>query len=148
MAANTVGVILSMKTKILGLSIVVLFAAAGTTVQAAELIDPPQSEWGCELSDAKVQQGITAGLIGRGWTVTSNDKAGNMVAQVIVRGKHTLVVDVVYTNTSVDINYKSSDNLKYKNKNGVEHIHRNANSWMDNVKNDITAQLNALCNMG
>jgi hypothetical protein len=87
-----------------------------------------------------------AGLLGRGWTLTSNDNQGNLVAQVIVRGKHTLVVDIAYTTTSYDITYKSSDNLDYqRRRNGSEVIHRNANSWMSNIQNDIAAQLALLC---
>jgi hypothetical protein len=119
----------------------------GVPVHAAKLIDPPRSEWGCELTNERVLQGITAGLIGRGWVLSSNDKNGNLVAQVIVRGKHTLVVDISYTTSAYDINYKSSDNLKYKLKNEVPYIHRNANSWMDNIQLDITAQLQALCKL-
>jgi len=120
----------------------------GASAHAAKLVDPPSAEWSCELSDERVLQGITAGLIGRGWVITSNDKNGNLVAQVIVRGKHTLVVDIAYTTTSFDINYKSSDNLKYKVKSdGVAYIHRNANSWMDNIQTDFIVQLQALCGM-
>ena len=120
----------------------------GASAHAAKLVDPPSAEWGCELSNERVLQGITAGLIGRGWVLSSNDKNGNLVAQVIVRGKHTLVVDITYTTTSFDIDYKSSDNLKYKVKSdGVAYIHRNANSWMDNIQTDFSAQLLALCGM-
>lgn len=124
---------------------ITILAGLSATAQAAKLVDPPVSQWGCELSSSRVQQGITAGLIGRGWVLSADDKNGNMVAQVIVRGKHTLAVDIIYTDSSFDINYKSSDNLKYKIKNDVPYIHRNANSWMDNIQLDITAQLHALC---
>jgi hypothetical protein len=110
------------------------------------LIDPPRTEWGCELNNDKLIQGITAGLIGRGWIVTQNDGSGNLVAQVIVRGKHTLVVDIAYTPRSFDIAYKSSQNLDYKvTRSGSARIHDNANSWMLNIQNDIVAQLSALC---
>lgn len=131
-------------------TVVIVFAGVGVAsiAQAAKLRDPGPSQWGCELSDDKLMQGITAGLIGRGWIIKSNDGAGNLVAQVIVRGKHTLVVDIKYDSTSFDINYKDSDRLKYKEKSdGTATIHRNANSWMENIQNDITAQLSALCTM-
>ena len=123
-----------------------VFFCANSAVQAAKLIDPPQVEWGCELSDEDVFSGITAGLFGRGWIITENDSEGNLVAQVIVRGKHTLVVDIVYTNTTYDITYKSSNKLKYKiGSDGSARIHRNANSWMNNILIDITEQLLSLC---
>jgi hypothetical protein len=119
---------------------------ASPAAQAAKLIDPPQVEWGCELSDEEVLSGITAGLLGRGWIIRGNDSEGNLVAQVIVRGKHTLVVDIAYTNTMFNITFKNSKNLKYKIGNdGSPRIHRNANSWMNNILIDITPQLVALC---
>jgi hypothetical protein len=121
-------------------------SSISSVAAAADLADPPSAQWGCELSDQRVLQGIMAGLLGRGWTLTSNDNQGNLVAQVIVRGKHTLVVDIAYTTTSYDITYKSSDNLDYqRRRNGSEVIHRNANSWMSNIQNDIAAQLALLC---
>jgi len=124
------------------------FFGISTVAQAAKLRDPVPSQWGCELSDEKMMQGITAGLIGRGWIITANDGQGNLVAQVIVRGKHTLIVDIIYDNKSFDINYKDSDRLSYKLKSdGTARIHRNANSWMDNIQKDITAQLSALCSL-
>jgi hypothetical protein len=56
------------------------------------------------------------------------------------------VVDIAYTTTSYDITYKSSDNLDYRRRrDGREVIHRNANSWMSNIQNDIAAQLALLC---
>ena len=128
---------------------VVALAIFSITSQAADLIELPSVEWGCELSDERMLQGITAGLIGRGWVVTQNDGAGNLVAQVIVRGRHTLIVDIAYTNKSYQIKYKDSKDLKYKvSKDGSSAtIHRNANSWMGNIQNDLTVQLNALCNL-
>ena len=123
-----------------------VFFCANSAAQAAKLIDPPQVEWGCELSNEDVLSGITAGLFGRGWFITENDSEGNLVAQVIVRGKHTLVVDIAYTNTTYDITYKSSNKLKYKiGSDGSARIHRNANSWMNNILIDITEQLLSLC---
>ena len=91
-------------------------------------------------------QGISAGLASRGWLIT-NKKPGKLVAQVIVRNKHTLVVSIKYTDDSYDIDYLNSDNLNYKTKDGVAYIHPNANSWMDNINQDIRSQLSILCSM-
>ena len=113
---------------------------------SANLKDPEPSLWGCDLSPEQVLQGIRAGLVGRGWIVTEDDGQGNLVAQILVRAKHTLIVDIVYNDQSFDINYKDSDNLDYRiRRNGTVNIHRNANSWMNNIRMDITAQLSALC---
>lgn len=114
--------------------------------QAATLSDTPRAEFGCELSMKKVSLGITLALITRGWNVTKKESDGTMVAQIIVRGKHTLVVDIAYNEKSFDITYKSSDNLNYKDKgDGTATIHRNANKWMRKIHQDIAKQLVVLC---
>ena len=135
----------SMKSCLMALAIVGVVGSA-STAQSANLNDPEPSLWDCELSQEQVLQGITAGLIGRGWSVIENNGQGNLVAQIIVRAKHTLIVDIAYDDQSFDINYKDSDNLEFRiRRNGTANIHRNANSWMNNVREDITAQLLALC---
>ena len=135
----------SMKLNLMTLTIVVGIGIA-STVQAARLNDPAPSQWGCELSDVQLMQGITIGLNGRGWTITSNDGQGNLVAQVVVRAKHTLIVDIQYDSQSFDINYKDSVNLEYRvRRNGTANIHRNANSWMQNLQTDITTTLVTFC---
>ena len=119
---------------------------AAHVASAAILADTPRAEFGCELSENKVAQGITAALISRGWSVTKKDSDGKMVAQIIVRGRHTLVVDIAYGATWYDVTYKSSDNLKYKdNGDGTATIHGNANKWLRNIHQDIAKQLVVLC---
>ena len=135
----------SMKSCLMALAIIGLIGSA-STARSANLNDPAPSLWGCELSQEEVMQGITAGLIGRGWSIIDNDGEGHLVAQVIVRGKHFLTVDLTYDDQSFDIDYKESANLEYRLKrNGRAKIHRNANSWMNNIRQDITVQLSALC---
>jgi len=122
-----------------------LFAAV-PAAQAATLTNPQRAEWGCELSNKSVVQGITAALIGRGWALTQNDSKGNLVAQILVRGKHTLVIDIAYDKKSYDVTYKSSINLNYKdNGDGTAVIHGNANKWLANIHGDIARQLAAIC---
>ena len=112
---------------------------------AKALINPATSEWGCKLSTDEVKLGLSSALIARGWSM-SNQKPGYMQAKVIVRGKHTLVVDINYTENSFDIKYKSSINLKYKvDSECIEKIHPNANSWMENVRSDATKILSNMC---
>lgn len=129
---------------------VVLLAFFGTvpTVHAAELISLPQGKWGCELGAEKLLQGINAGLISKGWVITNKDTKGKIVAQVIVRDKHTLVVDIAYTSETFQITYKSSNNLNYSvSAQGAAVIHKNANRWLGFIQNDIALQLGALCTL-
>lgn len=123
-----------------------LFAVNTAHARAAvPLVNPAVSEWGCQLSYDEVKLGLESALIARGWT-TSDQKKGYMQAKVIVRGKHTLVVDINYAETSFAIKYISSDNLKHKiDEEGIEMIHPNAISWMENVRSDATRVLMNMC---
>ncbi|MEJ2106874.1 MAG: hypothetical protein P8X48_06020 [Acidiferrobacteraceae bacterium] len=112
--------------------------------RSADLVDPAPQTLSCSLSDAQMVKGITGGLMARGWYVTSK-KPGVIGAEIIVRGNHTLDVEIKYTNKSFDINYKSSKNLNYSANGGKPRIHPNANSWMMNINNDIGSQLNYMC---
>lgn len=113
--------------------------------EARELVDPPVTEWGCKLKSKDIQNGIAAGLAGRGWMVTKAEP-GKVHSRLLIR-KHTLDVVVIYTSSTFDINYVSSDNLRYKKTEDGAEIHKNANSWMDNINNDIRAQLSTRCIM-
>jgi len=112
---------------------------------AVPLMNPVTAEWGCTLGLSEVKKGIDAGMIVRGW-IPSDLKTGYTKGTIIVRGKHTLVVDVNYTENIFDIKYKSSDNLKHMiDSEGVEKIHPNANSWMSNLQNAIIIVLKRKC---
>ena len=114
------------------------------TVWAAALIDPPEVEWGCVLSNTKVVSGIREGASKRGWMINHN--VSPLVAKIIVRGKHTLIVGISYSDTAYDINYVSSENLKYKlNSDGSVQIHGNASKWMETLRRDIAIQLSRRC---
>jgi hypothetical protein len=113
---------------------------------AVPLLNPGSASWGCDLSMSEVKKGISTGLIVKNWT-PSNEQTGYTQGKIVVRGKHTLVVDINYTKSSFEIKYKSSNNLKHTvSSEGVEKIHPNANSWMDNLKNAITTVLKGKCN--
>jgi hypothetical protein len=134
----------------LGLLLVVLGSLAVVNTAnarwAVPLVNPGPTSWGCDLSLSEVKKGIDMGLIIKNW-VPSNEQTGYTQGKIVVRGKHTLVVDINYTKNSFDIKYKSSDKLKHKvDDEGVEKIHPNANSWMDNLKNAITVVLKGKCN--
>ena len=59
-------------------------------------------------------------------TLTAFVTPGPIVAEIVVRGRHTLVVDIEFDSMSFDISYKSSINLSYQVREGGTHIiHRN-----------------------
>ncbi len=126
----------------------IAFIGIAPTAFAGALIDMPRSEWGCELSNEKVVQGIVAAMISRDWTVSQNEYDGKDVAQIVVRNRHTLIVDIAYDTKSYDITYASSQNLKYvDNGDGTATIHGNANRWISNLHQDIAKQVGSLCSL-
>ena len=136
------------RTTRIGLLAAVLAAlGAVSAADAAELASVPQADWGCELSDEKVVQGINAGLISKDWVITERDTKGHLVAEIIVRKKHTLTIDIAYTNTTFQITYKSSEGLNYGIRDGVAEIHTDANRWIRNIQNEMGKQLGALCSL-
>jgi hypothetical protein len=135
-------------TRVRTLAIALAAFGIATAVQAAPLEKLPPATWGCELGNEKVLLGINAGLISRDWRLTANDDKGHLVAKFVKRGKHTLIVDISYTDTTYEIAYKSSDNLKYKvGDDGTPQIHNNANKWMRKLHEAIGLQLAGICRL-
>lgn len=79
----------------------------------------------------------TAG-INLGWQMR-DVKPGHIVGTLNLRS-HQAVVDVTYNTKSYDIAYKDSSNLNY---NGST-IHKNYNSWVQNLDRNIQAQLSGI----
>lgn len=128
------------------LAAAILVAYVVPAAHAAILRDPPRVEWGCELGLARVKTGISSGIAQRGWTVTDSSQSGVVVAQIVVRGRHTVIVDIEYDTRSFDVNYKSSEGVNHKVlDDGRVVIHRNANKWMANAQKDIVKQLSTMC---
>jgi hypothetical protein len=133
--------------RILAIAALTTFVWASAS-DAAPLAQFPPTKWSCDLGNQKVLQGINAGLIGEGWRMTSNDKKGHLVAEIVVRSKHTLVIDITYTDSTYELRYKSSENLKYQSGDGgVPQIHNNANKWLRKLHKAISLQLDGLCNL-
>lgn len=74
----------------------------------------------------------------RGW-VFADDGPGAMTGTVVVRGKHTAKVRVVYDEQAFSILYLDSNQLNYDAER--KEIHPNYNSWVRNLRNDIQTQV-------
>ena len=111
---------------------------------AKKLIDPPKASWGCNLSEKQIKKGIADGMISLDW-VPEFQNNQTVLGEIVVRNKHTLRVKVTYDSAHFDIDYVSSDNLKYSLKNGVQYLHPNGNTWMNNLNNAILVNLSLEC---
>lgn len=76
----------------------------------------------------------------RGWRMNPQEE-GHILATLEVR-EHMAQVDIHYDETSYDIVYRDSVNLKYDEEEGT--IHSNYNSWIDNLELDIHNNLAAM----
>ncbi len=91
-------------------------------------------------SSEDVYQAIKKAGAGLGWIVTKK-KEGTAEGRLMLR-KHLAVVEIPYSTKSYSINYKNSNELNYNPSNNT--IHKNYNSWIQNLDNAIQIQLNAL----
>lgn len=64
---------------------------------------------------------------------------GHMIASIAVRAKHFAKVDVRFDQSSFSITLKEAVNLKYEP--DANTIHKNYNSWIRNLENDIQIEM-------
>lgn len=70
-----------------------------------------------------------------GWQM-KKVKPGYIVATLYLRS-HMVKVDINYSTTEYSISYKDSSNMEYDGSN----IHKNYNSWLQNLSNAINTQV-------
>lgn len=93
-----------------------------------------------DLSAEQVQRSIKAALLSRTWTIT-NEQPGRVEATLRLR-EHVASIYVDYDREQIRFHHVSSTNLmEGTNRRGERVIHRNYNSWLQNVANDIRIQL-------
>ena len=124
-------------TRLLGLSVLVILLALGgcraapvQNVDSAPLYAPPGAS--LEL----IKEGIIRAGYRRDWEIAEIGPR-HLEAKVVVRGKHTAIVDIYFDRKSFSIVYKDSKNLNYDG----ESIHSNYNQWVQNLKKDIQKEM-------
>ena len=91
------------------------------------------------VSAEQVKQAIVIAATSKGWT-TATDKNGAIIATLIVRNKHTIVVTIPFAEDKFSVLYRDSSNMNYSN--GV--IHPHYNSWVQNLLTAIHSELGRL----
>jgi hypothetical protein len=91
-------------------------------------------------SIAEIGEAIKRAGVGLGWAMREQ-QPGKIVGTLALR-THTAVVNIDYDTASYSINYADSTELKYDAAKGT--IHKNYNSWVQNLNNAIRAQLSAV----
>lgn len=87
------------------------------------------------LTMTEIEGAIVKAGTGLGWSM-SLIKPGHIVGTLNVRS-HQAVVDVTYNEKDFNIDYKSSNNLKYNGKK----IHHKYNNWVLNLEDAINNQI-------
>ncbi|WP_331344367.1 hypothetical protein [Cellvibrio sp. UBA7661] len=123
-------------------SIALMFSLSA---QAAPLlVNPDPIAVPAGITEVQITSDIKRALVSRGWVVSGESK-GKIDATLNIRS-HSARIAIYHDLKQVRIEYVSSENLKYKEKDGKRYIHRNYLSWVNNVAGDISKnmQLSAL----
>ena len=120
---------------------IVLIGLVAGCMRTTTLYQPPRVSF-TATDTTNVERAIAAGMAQRGW-VASREGPGTILGTLHVRA-HTVVVRVTYTKDWFQIAYVRSENMDYsRSADGKETIHHNYNAWVDNLADDIDAQLAA-----
>lgn len=121
-------------------SIIVLsLLLLGTACTSNPLQDPVAVRVPQGLTDDQITDAIKDAFVGRGWTIQSA-QPGVIESTLYIR-EHSATLGALYDQSQVELKYVSSTNLDYSESGGERQIHRNYNAWVDNVANDLRAQL-------
>ena len=103
------------------------------------------------VNDVKIRQSLTKKQVAeaiidaatrRKWNVIKEE--ANVIQLSISPRKHTLTVDVPFSEEMYSINYVSSENLNYDAKSGT--VHKKAYKWMLRLRKDIDKALSRVGN--
>jgi hypothetical protein len=105
----------------------------------APLVDPQPIAVPSKVDARQVEKVIKQALIKREWMINS-DEPGKLTATYARRG-FSATIAIGYDRKQIQIKYVDSTDLKYEVKNGQRYIHKNYNSWIQNLMTDISGNL-------
>lgn len=88
----------------------------------------------------QMKQAIRLGAAVRDWKILELADGG-LLATIIVRDKHKVMVRIDYDASQYSIHYKDSAVMKYEVNNGQAMIHPFYNVWVENLIKDINIEL-------
>ncbi|MGH8234547.1 MAG: hypothetical protein ACREPU_10185 [Rhodanobacteraceae bacterium] len=99
------------------------------------LVDPPPIPVPSNVSQAKVEHVIGTALTARNWRIVKH--VPGEIDAVYDPRNFSVTIAVHYNARQIQINYVTSNNLRYQVKKGVRYIHTNYASWIKNLVTDI-----------
>jgi hypothetical protein len=122
------------------LLILLLPLAAFGQMRATDLTNPAPVNIPQGVSQAAAKDAVIDAMFARGWTV-AEESDNHIVADLHVRS-HWAQVGIDIADGKVTISYRDSANLRYTERSdGRIVIHNNYLTWVDNLVNDIRAQM-------
>lgn len=131
----------SMSMVLLLAAVAVAGCRAEPVYNATDIAYAPAATVTRSLTSTDYKNAIIRAGAERGWTF-QDAGPGHLVGNLAVRGKHFATVDVFYDTESFTITYKDSRNLEYDP--ATRQIHPNYNSWVQNLQQDIQAEVTRL----
>lgn len=124
---------------LLMLLIIGLFTACGriNTVQTFD----NSNFFSVNKAKAKIERAIKNGAANKGWQ-TRKIRNGLIQANILVRSKYFVSVNIDYTSKGYTISYNKSRNLKYNPQ--TNEIHGSYNKWVKILQDNINFQLESL----
>ena len=98
---------------------------------------------GQELPLADIKAAIIRGANVRGWAL-KEISPHEFEATIVVRGKHTVGVNITYDVKAFSIRYRTSNDMNYSTEKGRPVIHPKYNEWVSNLVGDIRKELATL----
>ena len=135
-----------MKLTVLLLSLTLALASPMAAAKTDKLQPPQRVLFVGPAGKTPAPEALRGAIAGagalRGWQLV-DEAPGRMVLRNVIRGKHTVVVAVVYDAQGFQIEYVSSENLNYKERRGQAYIHPKYHQWIANLAQDISARVAA-----
>ena len=94
------------------------------------------------LGAEQTAKALKSALLGRKWTITG-EGAGKIDATLYIRS-HVASIAITYDDKEVRFAYVSSENLKYRMREGVPHIHRNYMVWVRDLAAEMSRSMHLL----
>lgn len=88
----------------------------------------------------QVKQAIIAAASNKSWSI-ARQPDGKLQATLVVRNKHTIVVEIACAADKYSLRYKDSINMKFEERDGQQLIHPFYNKWVLDFKEAIRIEV-------
>ncbi len=133
-----------MKVALRSLTILIVSVFLTTAAQAREavpIINYENQLVAKPLTIDQVKQAIVTAAAMNSWTITKGPTENSVTATLVVRNKHTVIVNITYSKENFSVVYAGSINMKYQPNAGTGIIHPFYNKWTRDLVDTIQANL-------